>query len=251
MALWGGGFRSIANGEFWETIECLDAQVEYFSARREPESLGSNPGPAGARSPKEERRIVELKRRLISAYYRGLRQTVTTRNDTIAPAFVRLQRLWARFNDQGWLLDIIPVSNDPGSGEEVVLREPRAIPSDVTSLAMARALAPTRDDIPAMVPLDRLSSGELAIMAFAGPLVFRDRPADIVLIDEPEQHLHVQWQRHLLSALRELSPSSQFIVATHSVQILESVLSDERFVLVKPGDPRATLSDVAVIPGEG
>ena len=49
----------------------------------------------------------------------------------------------------------------------------------------------------------------------------------------------MQWQRFLLDALRELSPSTLFIVATHSEEILDSVLSDERFILVDDSDPRA------------
>lgn len=214
--------------------------VEYFSARREPESLGATPGPKGARSSAESRRLVDLKRRLISTYYRSLRSAKQGTLPGIATPFERLQALWQRFSTTPQTLDVIPVSNNPGSGDEVVLRDARLpIPSDVTSLEQARQLAPSRTDIPRMVPLDRLSSGQLSLFAFAGPLIFRDQPADIVLIDEPEQHLHVQWQRLLIPALRELSPTSQFFVATHSTEILDSALSYERFILVSDSDPRA------------
>ncbi|AGP41258.1 hypothetical protein SCE1572_46270 [Sorangium cellulosum So0157-2] len=58
-----------------------------------------------------------------------------------------------------------------------------------------------------------------------------------------EQHLHVQWQRLLVPALRELSPTTQLIVATHSEAILDSALSYERFILVEDEDPRAKLRD--------
>jgi len=57
----------------------------------------------------------------------------------------------------------------------------------------------------------------------------------VVIIDEPEQHLHVQWQQILMGTLRELSPTSQFIVATHSQDIVDSASSYERFVLVSGG----------------
>lgn len=241
---WGGEIGRGDNGPFWAKIRELAPEVEYFSARREPEALGENSGPRGARSSEEARRVVELKRRLRSAYVRQLREKSAGRDSANDP-FERVQRFWRRFNESGWVLDVIPVSNNPGSDDEVVLREPRPVPSDVTSLAMARELAPSRPDIPNMVPLDRLSSGEVALMAFAGPLIFRDRPADVVVIDEPEQHLHPQWQRHLLRALRELSPASQFIVATHSVPMLESALSDERFMLFRQGDPRGETSEAS------
>jgi predicted ATPase len=214
--------------------------VEYFSARREPEELGATPGPKGARSSAESRRLVELKRRLISTYYRSLRSSKGSATPDEATPFARLQRFWSRFSRTQQTLDVIPVSNNPGSGDEVVLRAADLpVPADITSLEQARELAPARRDIPRMVPLDRLSSGEIALFAFSGPLVFRDRPADLILIDEPEQHLHGKWQARLLPALRELSPTSQFIVATHSAEILEAALSYERYILVPDSDPRA------------
>ena len=221
--------------------------VEYFSARREPERLGETPNENGASSLAEPKRIRELKRRLISARYRDL---LAARQSGESGPFARIQRFWQRLNNDGQILDVLPVDNKPDSGEEVILRENKVIPEDITSLAMARKLAPTRPDIPRMIPLDRLSSGQMAIFAFAGPIVFRDQPADIVLIDEPEQHLHVQWQRFLLDALRELSPSTLFIVATHSEEILDSVLSYERFILVDDNDPRAPRQMAAAGTGE-
>lgn len=250
------GPRPLLPGYRFSEEAWFDYSVEYFSARREPEALGEVVDPRGARSDVESHRLRELKRRLISAYYRDLRARAR-RGGPIPekPAngepqvfsgegpFARLQLLWERFNGGGQTLDVIPVNNDPGSGDEVVLRDERPIPEDVTSLEMARRLAPTRSDIPHMVPLDRLSSGQVALFAFAGPLMFRDAPADIVLIDEPEQHFHLQWQRFLLAALRELSPTTQFIVATHSEAILDSALSYEQFILVEDEDPRAKLAE--------
>jgi predicted ATP-binding protein involved in virulence len=45
----------------------------------------------------------------------------------------------------------------------------------------------------------------------------------IVLIDEIEQHLHPKWQRMLLPTLHKLFPNLQFIVTTHSPQVLSYV----------------------------
>ena len=217
----------------------LDANVQYFSARREPEALGETPSPQGARSERESRRLAELKRKLISAYYRSLRSK--KRLDTEIPVFERLQRFIRPFLGDDWTIDVLPTDNDPGSGDEVILRRGE-VPSDITSLAMARNEALLRDDIPPLVPIDRLSSGQIALFAFAGPLVFRDAPADVVLIDEPEQHLHVQWQRYIIPALRELSPESQFIVATHSLDVADAASHDERLLLLPEGDPRLSRS---------
>ena len=45
----------------------------------------------------------------------------------------------------------------------------------------------------------------------------------IVLIDEVEQHLHPAWQQTVLPRLMEIFPNVQFIVTTHSPQVLTSV----------------------------
>lgn len=232
----------------WGGAGPIEHRVDYFSARREPELLGQTSDNRGARSMTEARRLVELKRRLVSAYYRGLRnpRPAGERSDV----FSRLQGFWSAFQGVGEILDVIPVSNDPGSGDEVILRDPGPIPDDVTSLAHARRFAATRLDIPRMVPLERLSSGQVSLLAFAGPLVFRDVTPDIVLIDEPEQHLHVQWQQRIMPALRELLPETQWIVATHSEEILQSALSYEQFVLVEDSDPRARAAEPPAEQGE-
>lgn len=224
------------NGPFWETLARLDPQVEYFSARREPEALGESPAPRGARSAREARRLIELKRRLRNAFNRAARQARASR--PLDSSIERIRSVWSFLYGDRDVLDIIATTNDEGSDDEIVLRDPRALPSDITSLAQARLLSPSRPDIPRMVPLDRLSSGQVALFAFAGPLVFRDRPPDIVLVDEPEQHMHVQWQRMLIDLLRMLAPDAQLILATHSEEILRSVPSHQRFLLVGDEDPR-------------
>ena len=80
-----------------------------------------------------------------------------------------------------------------------------------------------------MVPLDRLSDGQLAILRFASVLLFRDQPLDLLLVDEPEQHLHPRWHHRLLPSLRALAPDTQLVVATHSPEVVASVQSYERF----------------------
>ena len=45
----------------------------------------------------------------------------------------------------------------------------------------------------------------------------------IVLIDEIELHLHPSWQQRILEDLMRTFPNTQFIVSTHSPQILTTV----------------------------
>ena len=47
----------------------------------------------------------------------------------------------------------------------------------------------------------------------------------IVLIDEVELHLHPAWQQTVLNTLMEIFSNTQFIVTTHSPQVLTSVAS--------------------------
>ncbi len=82
--------------------------------------------------------------------------------------------------------------------------------------------------------IDQLSGGQRAVLALAGDLASRmaqanphlDDPLNseaIVLIDEVELHLHPSWQQRILSDLRRTFPNAQFIVSTHSPQVLTTV----------------------------
>ena len=55
----------------------------------------------------------------------------------------------------------------------------------------------------------------------------------IVLIDEVDMHLHPAWQQTVLASLREAFPRIQFIVTTHSPQVLSTVHRDNIRVLAQ------------------
>ena len=42
----------------------------------------------------------------------------------------------------------------------------------------------------------------------------------IFLFDEPDSYLHIEWQKMLLSGLKEVSPNSTFIIASHSPSLI-------------------------------
>lgn len=52
---------------------------------------------------------------------------------------------------------------------------------------------------------------------------FSYNPCGIVLIDEPETHLHLQLQEQVLPLLTTLFPNIQFIAATHSPAVVASI----------------------------
>jgi len=53
----------------------------------------------------------------------------------------------------------------------------------------------------------------------------------VVMIDEIELHLHPKWQRNVLPALQKTFPNIQFIVTTHSPQVLGGVERESVFIL--------------------
>ena len=85
--------------------------------------------------------------------------------------------------------------------------------------------------------LDQLSAGERGLLALVADLARRlavafpsaENPLEeraIVLLDEIELHLHPAWQRRVLPSLRRTFPHCQFIVTTHSPQVISEVPND-------------------------
>ena len=80
--------------------------------------------------------------------------------------------------------------------------------------------------------LDQLSDGERVLLALAFDLTRRLTMANpdsnspvqqgraLVMIDEIELHLHPIWQRQVLRRLMSAFPACQFVVTTHSPQVL-------------------------------
>lgn len=81
-----------------------------------------------------------------------------------------------------------------------------------------------------LISVNDLSSGELEILCFTGVLILNPL-LSIVYIDEPELHLNMQWHSMLIRALQMVAPNVQFIVATHSSEIWNSVYPTQRFLL--------------------
>ena len=72
------------------------------------------------------------------------------------------------------------------------------------------------------LPLDSLSSGEQHELILHYDLLFRVQPNTVVLLDEPELSLHIEWQSKFLSDLMAIVKLSGFdaLVATHSPYIV-------------------------------
>ena len=79
-----------------------------------------------------------------------------------------------------------------------------------------------RPDRPDTEPIDwrHLSSGEKQILILLTQALLSERNPVVYVADEPELSLHVSWQEKLLGALSLLAGRCQFIVATHSPDIV-------------------------------
>lgn len=88
----------------------------------------------------------------------------------------------------------------------------------------------------------QLSDGEKCLFALVGDLARRlaianpalNQPLEgegIVLIDEIDLHLHPEWQHLIIPRLLETFPNCQFIITTHSPQVLSHVPSKSLWCL--------------------
>lgn len=75
-----------------------------------------------------------------------------------------------------------------------------------------------RSDSGRIVPLQKLSSGEQNLVILYYRLVFETEPNTLLLIDEPENSMHVEWLERMLSDyfVMESDLKCQMIIATHS-----------------------------------
>ncbi len=110
------------------------------------------------------------------------------------------------------------------------------------SLLVEWAASPHREP----TAFENLSDGQRAVIALVadiarrmcllnpqlGDQVTANTPG-VVLIDELDMHLHPHWQRILTNGLKAAFPSLQFIVASHSPQVLGELQPSE-IILLRP-----------------
>lgn len=108
--------------------------------------------------------------------------------------------------------------------------------------------------------LNQLSDGEKCTIALFGDLARRLAIANpalanplegegVVLIDEIELHMHTQWQRKILRVLRQTFPNIQFIITTHSPQVLGEVDNNFKIYTMKKQDGEVTAQECETLYG--
>jgi len=94
--------------------------------------------------------------------------------------------------------------------------------------------------------INQLSDGEKCLIAMVGDIARRFAIANsnltnplegygVVMIDEIELHLHPEWQRAIIPRLESAFPNCQFIVTTHSPQVISEVKKEGVYLLKKDG----------------
>ena len=79
-----------------------------------------------------------------------------------------------------------------------------------------------------------LSSGQLAILSMGLALICELENNALICIDEPEVNLHPQWQEEIINLIESISKSyqnCQFLIATHSPQVVSNLTCDNSFIL--------------------
>jgi predicted ATPase len=77
------------------------------------------------------------------------------------------------------------------------------------------------------IEVEQLSAGEKQILLLLFTLfLMEDRP-NVLLLDEPEISLHIEWQDRLISLMHELNPNCQIILTTHSPNIFADGWEDK------------------------
>ena len=83
------------------------------------------------------------------------------------------------------------------------------------------------------VTIDQLSDGEKQLYGRVIALMILNPSNSMILIDEPEIALHPAWQQKIMQIYSRIGRNNQFIVATHSPQIIASVPYKNRILLRK------------------
>lgn len=98
-----------------------------------------------------------------------------------------------------------------------------------------QALVMTSNEL-GQLKVDQLSDGLKSIVAMVADIAYRcvrlnvhfgqyatEKTPGVVIIDEVDMHLHPAWQQTILHSLQQAFPKIQFIVTTHSPQVLSTV----------------------------
>jgi predicted ATP-binding protein involved in virulence len=111
-------------------------------------------------------------------------------------------------------------------------------------------------------PVRLLSDGVRNMLAMSADMVFRCSQLNphmgdevtrltpgIVLVDEIDMHLHPEWQQSILSRLMSAFPRIQFLVSTHSPELI-STFKKEHIIVIKHGKAASPSKQTSAVPSD-
>ena len=78
-----------------------------------------------------------------------------------------------------------------------------------------------------IITLDMLSAGEKQLLLILMTVFLMDEQPYVLLMDEPELSLHIEWQRQLIKSIRRLNKKCQLFLTTHSPSIFATEWQDK------------------------
>ncbi len=201
-----------------------DMAVEYFSSWRAPELVGPvKPLEGRGKRPRdtETNRLWRLKQRI---------------NDERAKAGYAHAPVGAGISRADQWLDRINAAWKRFHGGDETKIDAQIVDQDAEDLSAD--LFVIKNGV-RVCSVDQVSSGEIELLSFAGWVILNDFSGGVLVIDEPELHLHPEWQTAVLPALHELAPDTQFVVASHADAVWDQAYGFARFLLVSDDDPRS------------
>lgn len=82
-----------------------------------------------------------------------------------------------------------------------------------------------------LILFTQLSSGEKQLLIILFKVFLMEEHPAILLLDEPENSMHIEWQQQLIDVIRTLNSNSQLIISTHSPSIFGDGWGDKLFFL--------------------
>lgn len=79
-----------------------------------------------------------------------------------------------------------------------------------------------REEFGDTIEMEMLSAGEKQLLFILLKVFLMDEHPAVLLMDEPELSLHIEWQERLVKSIRLLNPQCQIILTTHSPSIFVS-----------------------------
>jgi energy-coupling factor transporter ATP-binding protein EcfA2 len=84
-----------------------------------------------------------------------------------------------------------------------------------------------------VLPFSDLSSGEKEVFFVLANFIRQDVANAIVIVDEPELHLHPELGRRLVRMMIDVKPGNQLWLATHNPEIFDEVGADRTFFVAR------------------